>query len=220
MKRAKTKPARPAKAKGKPKATRRTAKPRVTVSREPRFPELTPEQMTDDQRRVAEEIRSGPRGGLRGPFNAWLRSPAAADRLQKVGEFVRFHSSLEPRLNELAILLTARNWTAQFEWWAHRRLALNAGLSAKIVDAIAAGRRPRAMAEDERIVYDFSTELLRDRAVSDKTFKATVDKFGEHGVIDIIAAHGYYGAVSMTLNVAEVALPEGEKPLPKLSARR
>jgi 4-carboxymuconolactone decarboxylase len=76
------------------------------------------------------------------------------------------------------------------------------------------------MAEDERIVYDFSTELLRDKTVSDKTFKATVDKFGEHGVIDLIAAHGYYGAVSMTLNVAGVALPEGEKPLPRLSARR
>jgi 4-carboxymuconolactone decarboxylase len=219
MKRAKTKSARPAKAKTKTKSVRRTAKPRVTAPREPRFPELSPEQMTDDQRRVADEIRSGPRGGLRGPFNAWLRSPAAADRLQKVGEYVRFNSSLEPRLNELAILITARNWTAQFEWWAHRRLALNAGLSPKIIDAIAVGRRPRAMAEDERIVYDFSTELLRDKDVSDKTFKATVDKFGEHGVIDLIAAHGYYGAVSMTLNVAGVVLPEGEKPLPRLSRR-
>jgi 4-carboxymuconolactone decarboxylase len=220
MKRAKTKPARPAKAKGKPKATRRAPKLRVTAPREPRFPELSLEQMTEEQRRVAEEIKAGPRGGLRGPFNAWLRSPAAADRLQKVGEFVRFHSSLEPRLNELAILITARTWTAQFEWWAHRRLALNAGLSPKIADAIAAGRRPRGMAKDESIVYDFSTELLRDKNVSDKTFKATVDEFGEHGVIDLIAAHGYYGAVSMTLNVAEVALPEGEKLLPKLSARR
>jgi 4-carboxymuconolactone decarboxylase len=215
MKRTKTKSARSAKAKAAP----RTSKPRVTAPREERFPELSPEQMTDDQRRVADEIRSGPRGGMRGPFNAWLRSPNAADRMQKVGEYVRFKSSIPPRLNELAILMTARNWTAQFEWWAHRRLAIQAGLSPKICDAIAAGRRPRDMAEDERIVYDFSVELLRDRQVSDKTFKAMVDKFGEHGVIDLIAVHGYYTLVSMTLNIAEVPIPEGEKPLPKLARR-
>jgi 4-carboxymuconolactone decarboxylase len=181
-----------------------------------RFPPLAPEAMNAEQRRVAEAIAAGPRGGLRGPFQAWLRSPELADRLQKVGEYLRFSSHVPRRLNELAILITARAWDAQFEWWAHRRLALEAGLALAIADDIAAGRRPNAMSDDETIVYDFCTELRAGRRVSDATFARAVDLLGEAGVIDLVGVSGYYDVVSMTLNLAEVQVPGGEPPLKPL----
>ena len=177
-----------------------------------RFPQLAPGSMSAEQKRVARAIVAGPRRGLRGPFNAWLRSPVLADRLQKVGEYIRFNSSLPRRLNEFAILITARAWTAQYEWFAHHPMALAAGLSEKIAADLAEGKRPRGMREDEKTVYDFCTELLGRRSVSDKTFRAALKAFGEQGVVDLIGACGYYGIVSMTLIVAEVPLPPGEKP--------
>ena len=175
----------------------------------PRFPPLSPDEMTPAQRSVAEAIQSGPRGGLRGPFQAWLRSPEVADRLQKLGEYLRFSSSAPRRLNELAILITARAWDAQFEWYAHHRLALEAGLDPAVAAAIAEGRRPDAMLADEAVVYDFCTELRATRRVSDATLAAAMALLGEAGVIDLIAVSGYYDIVSMTLNVAEVRLPDG-----------
>jgi 4-carboxymuconolactone decarboxylase len=178
-----------------------------------RFPELTLDNMTPQQKQVAESIMSGPRKNLSGPFNAWLRSPELGDRLQKVGEYIRFKTSLPPRLNEFAILIAARYWTAQYEWYAHYPLAMKAGLDPKVAAALAAGRRPTGMQDDEKIVYDFCTELRKTRNVSDATFKAAVAKFGEQGVVDLIGVSGYYDTVSMTLNVARVSLPAGE-PLP------
>src|SRR5262249_59376261 len=149
--------------------------------------------------------------------NALLRSPEAADRVQRVGEYVRFQSSIPAALNEMAILITGRFWNAQFEFWAHSRLARAAGLDGALIDAIARGRRPAAMSEDERIVYDFCTELFRDKAISDVTFKAAAGRFGEQGVIDLVAASGYYSIVSMVLNVDRYPLPAGETaPLPPL----
>jgi 4-carboxymuconolactone decarboxylase len=141
-----------------------------------------------------------------------LRSPEVADRVQKVGEYIRFQSTIPAPLNEMAILITGRFWGAQYEFWAHSRLARTAGLGDAIIDAIAAGRRPSAMSGDERIVYDFCSELFRDKAVSDTSFKAVVDRFGEPGVIDLIAACGYYSIVSMVLNVDRHPLPAGERP--------
>lgn len=182
------------------------------TDRPPRFPPLEPDQMTPAQRAAADAIRAGPRGGLRGPFQAWLRSPELANRLQKVGEFVRFSSSVPARLNELAILITARAWDAQFEWWAHHRLALDAGLDPAIAADIAEGRRPASMQPDEAAVYDFCTELRTTRRVSDATLAAATDLLGEQGVIELIGVSGYYDVVSMTLNVAEVALPDGVDP--------
>jgi 4-carboxymuconolactone decarboxylase len=183
-----------------------------------RYPPLSLEQMTPAQREVAEAIASGPRGGLRGPFQAWLRSPEIAQRLQQVGEYLRFSSSVPQRLNELAILITARAWDAQFEWYAHHRLALEAGLDPALAADIAAGRRPAAMQADEAVVYDFCTELRATRRVSDATLARAQGLLGEAGVIDLIAVSGYYDIVSMTLNVAEVPLPDGlEDPLPPLA---
>lgn len=180
-----------------------------------RFPVLTPDQMTAEQKALADAITAGPRGGLRGPFNAWLRSPAMGDRMQKLGEQVRFNSSVPKKLNEFAILITARAWDAKFEWYAHYPLALQAGLKPEIAADLAQGKRPRGMAADETAVYDFCTELRRDRRVSDATYAAVRNLLGDQGVIDLIAVNGYYDMVSMTLNVAQVPVPaDGALPLP------
>jgi 4-carboxymuconolactone decarboxylase len=185
----------------------------MTAPTPERLPPLDADAMNDAQRRVADAIMSGPRRALHGPFNAWLRSPELADRLQRVGEYVRFDSSLPRRLNELAILVTARHWTAQYEWFAHLPMALGAGLAEPIAAAIAIGERPAGMQQDEAIIYDFTTELHRDKKVSDATYQAALHAFGAEGVIDLIGVAGYYTVVSMTLNVAGVPIPDG-LPLP------
>ncbi len=177
-----------------------------------RFPPIPPERMTPEQRQAAEAIAGGPRGGVRGPFNALLRSPALADRFQRVGEYLRFNSSIPAALNEFAILIAAREWSAQYEWYAHHRLAMQAGLSPAIAQAVAEGRRPEGMSADEALVHEFCTELHRSRTVSDATFERARDRFGEQGVVDLLGVSGYYVAVAMVLNVAQVPLPEGVPP--------
>lgn len=179
----------------------------------PRLPPIPEPEMTETQRRVRADIAAGPRGAVRGPFDALLRSPELADRLQKVGAYVRFESSLPARLSELAILVTARHWGAQYEWYAHRRLAEKAGLAPAIADAIAERRRPDAMQADEAAVYDFCRELHETKQVSDAAWNAALERFGERGVIDLIGTCGYYGAVSMVLNATRHPLPEGVAPL-------
>jgi 4-carboxymuconolactone decarboxylase len=178
-----------------------------------RFPQLTPETMTAEQKKVADAIQSGPRGaGLRGPFNALLRSPDLCDLVQRVGAYVRFGSSIPAPLNELAICMAGRTWTAQYEFYAHRRLGIDAGLNPAILDAVAAGRRPEGMSKDETIVYELVTELLGTGSVSDAKYQPALDRFGERGVMDLVGAVGYYSLVSMVLNVAQVQLPAGETP--------
>ena len=195
-----------------------------TARAEERFAILQPDQMNAEQKKLYETIVAGPRaanyGGEAaqrvlkgGPFNAWLRSPELGFRLQAVGEHVRFKTSIPPRLNELAILITAREWTSQYEWYAHHALAMKAGLDPKLAEDLAAGKRPANMKEDEAAVYDFLIQLLRAKKVDDANFKRVKALFGEQGVIDLIGVSGYYTAVSMTLNVAEVPVPDG-KPLP------
>ena len=188
-----------------------------------RFPPLDADKLTPEQQKLAQALVAGPRGGgdagpdavakmlKRGPFNAYMRSPELGMRLQAVGEFVRYKTSLPQRLNEFAILITARYWTSQYEWYAHHPLAMKAGLDPKIAAQLAQGRRPSGMKDDEAAVYDFSTELHRAKKVTDATYARAVKLLGEQGVMDLIGVNGYYTAVSMTLNVAEVGLPEGEK---------
>lgn len=178
----------------------------------PRFKKLVPEEMTAAQRAVYEAIAGGPRGGVRGPFNALLRSPVLADRAQKLGEHLRFESSLAPRLNELAILITARYWAAQYEWYAHQKAGAKAGLGLELMAELAAGRRPAGMDPEEATVYDFCTELHEKKAVSDAAFQAALERFGERGVVDLIGVSGYYTLVSMVLNVDRAPLPEGVPP--------
>jgi 4-carboxymuconolactone decarboxylase len=147
----------------------------------------------------------------RGPFNAWLRSPDLGNRLQKVGEYIRFGSSVPLHLNEFAILITARYWTSQFEWFAHSAMALKAGLRPEIVAALANNKRPPGMQEDEAAVYRFCSQLHRRKKVGDKAYQRVVALFGEQGAMDLIGACGYYTLVSMTLNVAKVPVPAGHK---------
>ncbi len=184
-----------------------------------RFPEIPLDKMTPQQRTIVDAIMSGPRKGMSGPFNAWLRSPELADRLQKVGEYVRFNSSLDKRLNEMAIIMTAQYWGSTYEWFAHAPLAIKAGLDHDIVAAIGAGNKPAKMKDDEAIVWEFATQLRRDHHVDDDVYAKAVDKFGETGVVDLIAVSGYYDVVSMTLNVAHVAPPK-DAPLPFKQAGR
>jgi len=178
----------------------------------PRLPPIPESDLNEAQRRVRDGIASGPRAGVRGPFDALLRSPELADRLQKVGAYVRFENSLPARLAELAILVTARHWGAQYEWYAHRQLAEKAGLAPGVADAIAEGRRPAAMQEDEAAVVDFCRELHETKQVSDAAWNAALERFGERGLVDLIGTCGYYGTVSMVLNAARVAMPEGVAP--------
>lgn len=175
-----------------------------------RMPELALDKMTPAQRTVADAIMSGPRGGMRGPFNTWLRSPELADRLQKVGEYIRYNTSLDKRLNEMAICMTAQYWGSQYEWFAHAPLALKAGLDPAVLKAIGEGKKPDGMKDDEAIVWEFTTQLRRDRAVDDAIYARALEKLGERGITDLIAVNGYYDVVSMTLNVARVAPPAGE----------
>jgi 4-carboxymuconolactone decarboxylase len=182
-----------------------------------RFKTLSEAEMTPEQRRLVQAIISGPRKAMRGgPFQAFLRSPELGDIAQQLGAGVRFKSSLPDKLKELAILVTARHWTAQYEWVAHRRMGEEAGLSPAIADAIAEGRRPEPLSADEAMIYDFASELLRTAEVSDKSFDAVKAKFGERGVVDLTLTIGYYSTVSMVLNVHRHPIPADAKPLPPL----
>lgn len=177
-----------------------------------RFRPLTWDEMNAAQRTMIQHLLAGERGGVAGPFNVELRSPEMGDIAQNLGAYLRFHSSLPRKLNEMAILMTGRYLTAQYEFYAHRPLAIQAGLSAPTVDAIATGKRPGSMEADEEAVYNFCDQLLYTKRVTDPVFKAAVDKFGERGVVDLVGVVGYYHIVSMMLNVDEYPLPDGAKP--------
>jgi 4-carboxymuconolactone decarboxylase len=164
-----------------------------------------------DEKTMLEGLLAGPRGGADGPFNVLLRSPEMGDLAQKFGA-ARFSTPVPRRLWEMTVLLTARHWTSQFEWYAHRRGAEQAGLSPAVCDAIAQGRRPAQMQADETVVYNFASELLETKQVSDATFKAATDLLGERGVVDLIGVMGWYGTVSMLLNVDRYPLPAGVQP--------
>jgi 4-carboxymuconolactone decarboxylase len=185
-----------------------------------RFKPLTYDQLTAEQKAMVGDLTSEQRGGTSGPFNVLLRSPEMGDAAQKLGAQLRFHSTLPGNLRELAILVTARHWTAQYEWYAHRRYALQEGVRPAVADAIAIGKRPAVLQPDEAIVYNFCIEFLNTKQVSDPTFKATVERLGERGVVDLTALVGFYNFVSMILNLDRYPMPDGVKPeLPPLSER-
>jgi len=185
-----------------------------------RFAPLKAEELTPPQKAWADEIAVPPRNAKFGnpPYRAYIRSPDLAPRLSALSDYLRWNTSLPPRLSELAILITAREWTAQYEWFAHYPLALKGGLDPKVADAIAAGKRPDAMKDDEAALYDLATALYRDRKVSDPVYKAALEKFGARGIMDIIGIIGYYDLVSMTLITMQAEPPnDSVKPLPVLA---
>lgn len=174
-----------------------------------RFKPLTWETMSASQLQMVESVMSGKRGSMQGPYNVLLRSPELGNLAQQFGAHTRFNSSLPLKLNELAILLIARFWTSQFVWWAHKRIAIEAGLDEAVVHAVAAGQTPSGMASDVAAVYGFCNELLVSRRVCDETYDALAGQFGEPGVVDLMATMSYYTLVSMSLNVDQYPLPEG-----------
>lgn len=196
-------------------ATGKSASPaatmRYTVLPE-RMPPLAPEIFNEAQKKVAAELSSS-RGSVRGPFGAMLRSPELADCMQKVGQYVRFKCGLDKRINRLAGMLTTRHWGNQYEWNGHVPYALQAGMAQPVIDAIAEGRRPAGLRDDEAAVYDFVTELYANKSVSDTTYARMLALFGETGIVDILGVVGYYATNAMIMNVARTAVP-GNNPLP------
>ena len=175
-----------------------------------RLPPLQPESMTEDQRSVYEEIRSGPHGKVVGPYPAWLNSPELARRARALSEFIRFGSSLPAPLLELSILITGKHWKADFEFYAHAKLAKKAGLHQDIIAAIAAGRRPEFADTDQETVYDLCTELFETNRVSEAFYQRAVEAFGLPAVVELIGTLGYYSMVCLTLNTFQIGLPPGE----------
>jgi 4-carboxymuconolactone decarboxylase len=194
--------------------------PSVRAEEITRFLPMKAEQLNPEQKKWADMISAPPRNAkfVNPPYRAYIYNPDLANRLTALPEYLRWNTSLPPRLSELAILITARQWTAQYEWYAHYPLALKGGLDPKIADAIAAGQRPEGMKEDETALYDLASELYRDRKVSDPVYKAALGQFGERGIMDIIGIIGYYDLVSMALITMQAGMPDDKvKPLPALT---
>lgn len=180
----------------------------------PRYAETDPKTLDAAQRAVYDAIVAGPRGQVQGPFHMLLRSPELCRRTQALGEYLRFGSSLPPRLSEFAILVTARFWRAQFEWHIHARFAAEGGLDADVIETLRTGGDPSPLLKpDEKAVYDFAKATHERHAVDDTTFARATAELGEAGVIDLVALIGYYTLISMVLNVYEVPVPGGETPL-------
>jgi 4-carboxymuconolactone decarboxylase len=176
-----------------------------------RMPPIPKEQWTDAQANAAAEFAHMRGQDVFGPFALMLRSPDVMLRAAAMGDYMRYRTSLPPALNEFIILLTARHWSQQFEWYVHQPAALKAGLREGIVAAVAENRRPDSMSNDETIVYDFTTELLRLQEVGDETFARARERFGEAGIVDMIGVAGYYAFLSMMMNVARTAVPDDSK---------
>jgi 4-carboxymuconolactone decarboxylase len=179
---------------------------------EPRFSQLRMDQLNELQRRLAERIMKVSSAGLGGPYSILLRSPILAERYLGMTDYLRFETSLPHRLNELAILIQARLWDAQYEWWAHHPIAMRAGVSPQVADAIRDGKRPMFTNADEEVVYDVCIELLRDRHLTDATFERAKERLGEQPTIDLVAVAGFYVMVSTVLIAGRVAVPDGGKP--------
>ena len=184
---------------------------------------ITPENFTEAQQHLFKSITGGKRGegrapedllnaegGMSGPFNAWLRSPVLGEAAQRVGEAVRFESALPPQLRELAILVVAAKWKAQYEWWAHERIARREGLDEGVIESVKAETLPDFSNSTESVVYNFARELLDEHRVSDHLYDEAVELLGEVMVVELVILLGYYTLVSMTLNVFEVPVPTGE----------
>ena len=173
-----------------------------------RMPAIPEAQMSPDQKRVMDEIAAGPRGRIGGPFIPLMRSPELMNRLQKVGEYLRFQNTVGLRNSEFAVLIVARHWSQPIEWAIHRPIAEKEGVLPATCDAIAEGRRPDNMTDDETLIYNVLEELRNNRSMSDPTYAQLLKRFGEQGVIDLVAHYGYYSLLAMTMNVARTAVPD------------
>jgi 4-carboxymuconolactone decarboxylase len=184
----------------------------VPMVAQDRLPEIPADKMSEAQKKARDEFVLGRGTPPVGPFIPMLRSPEVMLRAKAMGDYLRFKTVLPPKIREFAILITARQWTQQFEWGFHSPIAIQAGLSPEIMKAVAEGRRPRRMSEQEDIVYDFCTELHLNHSVSDATYARALAEFGEQGLIDLVSINGYYTFLSMVMNVARTPPPKGTEP--------
>jgi 4-carboxymuconolactone decarboxylase len=186
-----------------------------------RYPELKPEQLSAEQKAYVESLAKPPRSNTTAtknpPFKVYMRSPELASKVEAISDFVRWGTGQPPRLTELAIMITARQWSSQWIWRGHYRAAVRGGLDPSVGADIAAGKRPEKLKEDETLLYNYAMEMYRDKAVSDATFNAAVKQFGEKGLIDLVATMGYYDMVAMTLITAKAVAPK-EDDVPQLAA--
>jgi 4-carboxymuconolactone decarboxylase len=189
-----------------------TANAAAAEGSQDRMPPIPADKLTEVQKKAIADIIAGPRGSFVGPFVPLLRSPEFMNRVQKVGEYLRYNTKLGANISEFVILIAARQWTQQFEWDSHEALALKAGVKPEILAAVAEGRRPVGMTTDEEIAHDFCIELHHNRSVSDASYARVVGRFGEQGVIDMIGLCGYYTLLGMVMNVARTPLPAGKTP--------
>ncbi len=173
-----------------------------------RMPPIPEDRMTPEQRAAMVELTSGPRGKIGGPFVPLVRSPELMSRLQKVGEYLRFQNTVGLRNSEFAVLIVARHWSQPIEWAIHRPIAEKEGVLPATCDAIAEGRRPDNMTDDETLIYNVLEELRNNRSLSDTTYAQLLKRFGEQGVIDLVAHYGYYSLLAMTMNVARTEVPQ------------
>src|SRR4051812_940174 len=184
----------------------------ASTAAQDRMPPIPADRLTDAQKKAIEEFKTARSADISGPFVPLLRSPEVMSRARAMGDYLRYRSSLPPRLSEFVILLTARRWTQQYEWNAHQPLALQGGLKADVVNAIAEGRRPPALAADEDAIYTLWQEVQKNDGVSDATWSRAVTAIGEQGVVDVLGITGYYTMLAMVMNTARTPLPAGVKP--------
>jgi 4-carboxymuconolactone decarboxylase len=178
-----------------------------------RLPTIPPEKYTAEQKQAAADFEAARKVPVFGPFEPLMHSPQVMSQARAMGDYLRYRSAIGTTLSELAILVTAREWTQDYEWYVHQPIALKAGIKPAITEAIAEGRRPEGMSDDEEIVYEFSTELHRTKRVSDRTFSRAEKRFGKQGVVDLTGINAYYTLLAMQLNVAQYAMPKDGKRL-------
>lgn len=194
-------------------ATLLTAVPTLALAQQ-RLPTIPPSQYDDEQKKAADEFLAARKALVFGPFEPMMHSPQVMSLARATGDYLRYHSSIGNTLSELVILITAREWSQDFEWSVHYPIALKAGIAKEVADAVGDGRRPTGMSADEEIVYDFATELLRTKRVSDPTYARAQQRFRDKGIVDITGICGYYSFLAMQLNVARYPVPADA---PKLS---
>lgn len=187
----------------------------TTMKSQERLPTIPPDQYGAAQKKASEDFLATRKVPVFGPFEALMHSPEMMSLARGMGDYLRYKSAIGNMLSEFAIIITAREWSQDYEWWLHAPIAIEAGIKPEIVDAIRDGRRPAGMSEDEEIVYDFSIELHRNKSVSDATFARAEQRFGKNGVVDLVGINGYYTLLAMQLNTARYRIPEDAQPLPR-----
>jgi 4-carboxymuconolactone decarboxylase len=175
----------------------------VAAQAEERLPVIPPTQYSAEQKQAAAEFEAARKVPVFGPFEPLMHSPLVMSQARAMGDYLRYKSAMGNTLSELLILMTAREWTQDYEWSVHYPIALKAGIKQEVADAIAAGRRPVALSGDEELVYDFASELMRNKQVSNATFDRAKARFGSKGVVDMTGIVGYYTFLAMQLNAAQ-----------------